>query len=195
MSAKRPTILKDRMTMGRAVLALGLLAGLMSACEYADPTYYEPKQKGQTQPVRRTLGEAKKKDSVFGEGGLTGMLGGKGGQTQGGGGGVAVNLYLWRASLETISFMPLSSTDPFGGVIITDWYVLPETPNERFKVNVYITDVALRADGVKVSVFRELRGPSGEWASAPVDKETVTGLENSILTRARELRMAATVPQ
>jgi len=105
------------------------------------------------------------------------------------GGGIAVNGYLWRASLDTMSFMPLSSADPFGGVIVTDWYITPESPNERFKVQIYILDRQLRADGLRVSVFRQVRDASGEWAAAPVKPETAPQLENAILTRARQLRI------
>ena len=108
----------------------------------------------------------------------------------GGGGGIGVNVYLWRAALETIDFMPLVQADPFGGVIITDWYAPPETPSERFKLTVYILDRALRADAVKVAVFRQT-GNGGAWTDAAVDPVTKTGIENSILTRARELRIAA----
>jgi hypothetical protein len=107
-----------------------------------------------------------------------------------GGGAIGVNPFLWRGALETIDFMPLTSTDPFGGVIITDWYSPPETPDERFKINVYILDKALRADGVKVSVFRQTRAEGG-WSDATVDPKTATSIEDSILTRARELRIAA----
>ena len=109
---------------------------------------------------------------------------------QGGGGpGIGVNPFLWRASLETIDFMPLAQADPFGGVIITDWYSPPETPNERFKLNVYILGEALRSDGVKVSVFRQTNGEAG-WQDATADPKTATGIEDNILTRARELRVA-----
>ena len=73
----------------------------------------------------------------------------------GGGPGIGVNSYLWHASLDTVSFLPLASADPFGGVIITDWYSPPATPNERFKVNVFILNRELRADGVKATVFRQ----------------------------------------
>jgi hypothetical protein len=107
----------------------------------------------------------------------------------GGGPGIGVNPFLWRASLETIDFMPLAQADPFGGVIITDWYSPPETPNERFKLNVYILGEALRSDGVKVSVFRQTNGESG-WQDATADPKTATGIEDNILTRARELRVA-----
>lgn len=106
-----------------------------------------------------------------------------------GGVGIAVNGYLWRASLDTMSFMPLSSADPFGGVIVTDWYVTPESPNERFKVQIYILDRQLRADGLRVSVFRQVRDASGDWAAAAVKPETAPQLENAILTRARQLRI------
>jgi hypothetical protein len=105
-----------------------------------------------------------------------------------GAGAIGVNPFLWRAALETIDFMPLASTDPFGGVIITDWYSPPETPGERFKINVFILDTALRADGVRVSVFRQTRGEDG-WTDATVERRTATSIEDSILTRARELRI------
>ena len=111
------------------------------------------------------------------------------------GAGIGVNAFLWRASLDTIGFMPLTSADPFGGVIITDWYQPPETPDERFKLSVFILDRTLRADGVRVSVFRQLRKGPGEWADAAVDKKTATDMENAILTRAREMRSAAKAAQ
>lgn len=107
-----------------------------------------------------------------------------------GGGGLA-NAYLWRASLESLDFMPLAQADSRGGVIITDWYAPPETPDERFKITVYIRDQELRADAFKVAVFRQVR-KGGGWVDAVVDKSTVTGLQDNILTRARELRLAAT---
>lgn len=113
------------------------------------------------------------------------------GETPRDGGAMGVNSFLWRASLDTIAFMPLASADPFGGVIITDWYTAPETPNERFKVTVYILDQRLRADGIKVAVFRQQQSADGTWIDAPVAPETAVQLENAILTRARELRMNA----
>lgn len=102
---------------------------------------------------------------------------------------LGVNSFLWHASLDTLSFMPLQSADPFGGVIITDWYVAPTAPNERLKVTVYIMDRALRADGLKVVVFRQVRNGAG-WADAQPSPDTAHKLEDSILTRARELRLS-----
>jgi hypothetical protein len=102
---------------------------------------------------------------------------------------ITVNSYLWRASLDTVSFLPLSTADPFGGVIITDWYSPPKTPNERFKVTVYILDRQLRADGLRVSVFRQTRTPSSAWVEAKVDPRTERDLENAILKRARQMRI------
>tara|TARA_B100000676_G_C17841463_1_gene713159 strand:+ start:362 stop:925 length:564 start_codon:yes stop_codon:yes gene_type:complete len=111
-------------------------------------------------------------------------------RTSGGGGsaGIGVNTFLWRASLDTVAFMPLSSVDPFGGVIITDWYSPPEVPSERFKMTVYILDRQLRADGVKVSVFRQQLASGNRWVDSSVGIGTATELENAILTRARQLR-------
>ena len=102
---------------------------------------------------------------------------------------LGVNSYLWHASLDTLSFMPLQSADPFGGVIISDWYVAPAAPDERLKVTIYIMDRALRADGLKVVVFRQVRN-ANVWQDAQPSPDTAHKLEDSILTRARELRLA-----
>ncbi len=102
---------------------------------------------------------------------------------------VGVNSYLWHATLDTLSFMPLASADPFGGVIITDWYSPPSDLNERLKITIYILDRRLRADGIKIAVFRQTRSNEG-WVDAQVNAETATKLEDAILTRARELRLA-----
>jgi hypothetical protein len=106
---------------------------------------------------------------------------------------LGVNSYLWHATLDTLSFMPLASADPFGGVIITDWYSSPQAQDERLKVTVYILDRHLRADGLKVAVFRQTRTATG-WADAQVNPDTATKLTDSILTRARELRLATQAP-
>lgn len=110
-------------------------------------------------------------------------------QTQAAAPNMGVNTYLWRASLETLEFMPLEQIDPFGGVIITDWYANPSVPTERFKANVYILDTNLRADGLKVSIFKQSQAVGG-WADANVDADTARQIENAILTRARELFIA-----
>lgn len=103
--------------------------------------------------------------------------------------GIGVNGFLWRASLDTVSFMPIASADPFGGVIITDWYSSPQDPNERVKLNIFIRDRELRADGVKVSVFRQARSANG-WTDTAVTPATSSSLENAILTKARQIRLA-----
>lgn len=102
---------------------------------------------------------------------------------------IGINSYLWRATLDTLSFIPLASADPFGGVIITDWYEDPQAPNERFKVNVVILDTRLRADGVRVSLFKQIKDRSGVWKDTPANPAVANDLEDKILTRARELRM------
>lgn len=97
------------------------------------------------------------------------------------------NPYLWRASLDTLSSLPLVDADPFGGTIIYDWSSYEDIPGERIKATVYILDSRLRADGVKVSVFRQ-RQEAGDWVDAEVDPATGIQLENAILNRARNLR-------
>lgn len=103
---------------------------------------------------------------------------------------IGVNSFLWRAALETLDFMPMDSADPFGGVIVTDWHSNPKVPNERLKANVYILDTQLRADALKVAVFKQVNNGGG-WVDATVDADTARQIENSILTRARELFIAS----
>ena len=125
----------------------------------------------------------KRSASVFGEDGIS--FGGKGNAPDAAGTGIGVNAFLWRSSLDTLAFMPLTSADPFGGVIITDWF--QPAAGERFKATAYILTRQLRADGLKVAIYRQLL-QGGQWVDAPVSAATVTEMENKILARARELR-------
>lgn len=105
--------------------------------------------------------------------------------------GLGVNGYLWRATLDTIAFMPIASADPFGGVITTDWYTAPKAPAERLKLNIFILDRDLRADGVKVTIFKQKRNlTTNAWTNIDVAATTASSLEETILTRARQLRLA-----
>jgi hypothetical protein len=147
--------------------------------KYLPSTGYNPKTQEGTDTGFSVI------KGLFGLGDKKEAGGGNGGPA-----GVGVNSYLWRATLDTVSFMPLASADPFGGVIITDWYAPTETPNERFKVNVFILGRELRADGVRCTVFRQKRDGGGQWADAPVDQKTGVDIENAILTRARQMRLS-----
>lgn len=101
---------------------------------------------------------------------------------------LGVNGYLWRASLDTLSFMPMDGIDGQAGTILTEWYVNPDVPTERLKVNVFVLDEALRADSLRVTVFREVAGAGG-WNAAPTRAGTAERIEDAILTRAREIRI------
>ncbi|MDA1356537.1 MAG: DUF3576 domain-containing protein [Proteobacteria bacterium] len=161
-----------------------ILTGLISALGACG--YFDPDQVLVTNP--KTSRGPNAGTSVFGEGGIN-FFGNAGEEEAGGGGaGIGVNSHLWRASLDTISFMPLSSADPFGGVIITDWYAPPDSPSERFKMTIFILDRALRADGLRVAVFRQQQSDKGDWIDSSINPSTVTSLENKILERARQLR-------
>jgi uncharacterized protein DUF3576 len=100
---------------------------------------------------------------------------------------LGVNAYLWRGALDTLSFMPLASADPFGGVIITDWWQPQATPDERFKATAYVLGRQLRADAIRVSIFRQVQ-QNGQWIDAPVSQTTTGEIESKVLARARELR-------
>ncbi|MFK7839278.1 MAG: DUF3576 domain-containing protein [Bdellovibrionales bacterium] len=125
------------------------------------------------------------KESVFGAGGIFGNRK----KSQDGVSGITVNSFLWRASLDTVSFMPLASADPFGGVILTDWYTPPEITGERFKVNVFILTRELRSDGIRVRTFKQ-NFINGKWVDTDSTNETSRQLEDTILTRARQLRVS-----
>ncbi len=163
-------------------LGILLLSGVVSACSGVN---VEPGEKYEYSAKQKRF---MKDGKVTGDGIF--LFGGPDDKAPDGGSGIGVNSFLWRASLDTMSFMPLVSADPFGGVIITDWYAPPESPGERFKITVYILGRDLRADGVRASVFRQLRDESGNWIDATVVKRTQIELEDAILTRARQLRVA-----
>lgn len=167
-------------------------ATLLAACgETTNVGYpYKDKATGRTIYARNYEEYEAQRQTIFGKGGMD-IFGGKKGQGEegGGGGGIGVNSFLWRASLDTISFMPVNSADPFGGVIITDWHTPAETPSERFKLNVYIMGRTLRADGIKVAVFRQMKDPTnGSWTDATTPDQTSTRIEDAILAKARQMR-------
>ena len=103
---------------------------------------------------------------------------------------IGVNSYLWRAALDTLSFAPTAQVDSNGGVIVTDWYTDPSSPNERVKVTATILDSDLRADALRVAASRQVN-QNGQWIDAPVSAATVQKLEEIILTKARDLRRSA----
>jgi hypothetical protein len=168
--------------------AAGLIAGCSGNQKYEEDTAGpRPGPTRDYDPARDT--------SVFGDDGLSignlnsgragGILGGEGEK-----GRLPVNKYLWQGALDTLSFLPLSSTDPFTGVIATDWGATPEAPGERFKVTAYILSPALSAASLKVAVYREVLSDSGVWLPALVSPDTALKLEDAILTRARQIRIA-----
>lgn len=125
------------------------------------------------------------------------LLGSEGGLTLGGRkrdtaeqSGIGVNSFLWRAALDTLSFMPLASADPFGGVILTDWYQDPAIKGERTKAQIYVLSRELKADALKATVFRQVQDRNGAWKDAPVAAESGRKLEDAVLTRARQIRQS-----
>ena len=134
-------------------------------------------------------------EGLFGEGGFSlsrvadgSLFGDRSDDAQGS--ATRVNKFLWQASLDTLSFMPLSSTDPYTGVIATDWSATPDAPGERFKVTVYLTSAELSAASLRVAVYRQRQAEGGNWIQTAVDPSTPRKLEDAILTRARQIRVA-----
>ena len=156
-----------------------LLAGCGNTREVLNDEYNDPSRS----PMERNSG-------LFGEGGLN-LFGTSRNGDRDGPSGIGVNAFLWRATLDTVSFMPLASADPFGGVVLTDWFQPPAAGPERFKVSAFILGQQLRSDAVRVSVFRQVQRGNA-WVDAPVSQQTGADLEDRILARARELRIQST---
>ena len=170
-----------------ACIAVLVLAGCGSDAVKPNPTppNYQGLGSGSAGDITSRLGGADS-GTLFGFGG-TNRDNGRGGGGAGGGRGIGVTAFLWRGALDTISFMPLASADPFGGVIITDWYTPPGTTGERFKATVYILSRDLRSDGLRVNIFRQVI-QNDQWVDAPVAESTVGDIENKVLARARQMR-------
>jgi len=130
---------------------------------------------------------------LLGKGGLSieGILGNKSNKNKNDGSSsisMPVNAYLWKGALDTINFMPLSSADPVGGTIITDWYSTTDNQNERCKLNVYISGKSLNTENLKVTSFcQEFKDQI--WVNIDVDKDSNIKIENAILNRAKKLRL------
>jgi hypothetical protein len=169
------------------IIAFAIAAGLLAACASSKPSPTDPGYVGQQGP---TSSGSMPGGSILGDSNLVfGTAKDRPGSPRGdaGGGALGVNAYLWRGALDTLSFMPLASADPFGGVIITDWYTPPAASGERFKATAYILGRELRSDGVRVAIFRQVL-QNGQWVDASVSAVTVGEIENKVLSRARELR-------
>jgi hypothetical protein len=176
--------------LGRAISAAALLGAMaLTACSNTPSTPVDPTVLNGDQTVGP--GYRQQGGGLFGADGLAfGINKNPHANATGSGAGIGVNAYLWRGALDTLSFMPLASADPFGGVIITDWYQPPGDTSERYKATAYILGQDLRADGVRVSVFKQV-SQNGQWVDADVAPGTNEEIEDKVLARARQLRVQA----
>jgi hypothetical protein len=101
--------------------------------------------------------------------------------------GATVSPVLWEAAQDALKFAGVTSEDPMTGLLVTNWYSPPAKPQERIRITVYILSRALRSDSLTVTIERQERAANGAWQDAPVAKDTVYGLENAILQRARQI--------
>lgn len=163
-------------------LPLAPLAMALVGCSYLKPSSIDPTYAGMG-----SYADTYTKNNSTGTGEGLFTIGNAKQKPDSNGGGIGVNAFLWRGALDTLSFLPLSSADPFGGVIITDWYSPADAQGERFKATAYILGRELRSDGLRVSVFRQV-GQGGRWVDAPVDPVVQSDIEGKILDRARKLR-------
>ena len=99
-----------------------------------------------------------------------------------------VNGFLWRASLEVLSIVPLVSTDALGGTIITDWYTNKNIKNQRIKITAFVKTSELRSDGIEIKVHLQTK-ENGLWSDTMTNEKLETQIENQILNEARLLRI------
>ena len=100
-----------------------------------------------------------------------------------------VNAILWRAALDIAALLPISDVDTFGGTIVTEWYSLPENPNERIKLTMFVVGRELRSDAIRVVVNVQTRdGLQDDWGNNARDLQFSRRLEDLVLNRAREIR-------
>jgi hypothetical protein len=177
------------MLVPAALTAMLAVAGCSSDALKPNPTPANFQGLGSGSPGDASVNRMGGEDSgtIFGIGKGPKDAGSAGAGGGGGGTGIGVNAFLWRGALDTIAFMPLASADPFGGVIITDWYTPPGTTGERFKATVYILSRDLRSDGLRVNIYRQVL-QNGQWVDATVSDTTVGDIENKVLARARHMR-------
>ncbi len=108
-----------------------------------------------------------------------------------GGGGAAdaslagVNRYIWAGALDTLSFLPLESADPFSGLIVTGWGKVGGAAG-LYRVTVYVQRADLGVNSVRVAAFRQSGG-----GSVSLSAESIDQIEDAILVRARQLRVGA----
>lgn len=168
------------------ILSLVLLLGIVTACngkiergnaEYSPQTAEDRRENDMKSLI------TKSNDPIV-------IYGGKKSSESGGGTGFSGG-YLWRAALDSISFMPLISVDSNSGVILTDWYASPKTPNEKFKFNILVLNSELQISSIKVNAFRQVQSVSGQWKSAEVSRELIRTVEDNILKRAIALKAKA----
>lgn len=175
----------ERRRFAVALLAAALAAAVVSCAGIETEAQYPEKRDGRAVPAPRS-----ERQTLFGPDGITHFRRGDGGDADAALAGTA-DAYLWRAALETLSTMPLAAADRVGGVVITEWYSAPETPERRLKATVLILAREPSADAIKVSVFRQRRVGAEAWRDDGTSAETATALADAIVTRARRLRADA----
>ena len=101
---------------------------------------------------------------------------------------VNVNGYLWRATLNILSFVPLVSTDALSGTIITDWYANKNIKNQRLKITAYINTNELKSESINIKV--EIQSfKNNIWSQPLTSNSLATQIEDSILNEARNLKL------
>tara|TARA_B100000575_G_scaffold293509_1_gene305150 strand:- start:1266 stop:1871 length:606 start_codon:yes stop_codon:yes gene_type:complete len=99
-----------------------------------------------------------------------------------------INKFLWQGALNTVNFMPLTSADPMGGTILTDWYSTTSNENERCKLNIFISGSELKTQNLKVTSFCQ-DFKNQKWVNKTTDPDNNIKIENAILNNAKKLRL------
>ncbi len=91
---------------------------------------------------------------------------------------------LWRASLDTIDFMPLINANYSGGIIITDWYSEQNSNNESVKISIRFLSNEIRADALDIKVFKKICPKLNQCVITETGDELIKELTKNILRKA-----------
>lgn len=174
-----------RVTRAWRLIGFGAALAALTACGTPEQRAEQARinvERAQQQAINETLGTTNRQDyQNFERDSIWDLFGGNAEPQR----NIAVNRFLWYASLDLLSFLPLEGADPFSGVISTDWGRIAGDPTP-VRVTVFISEAALDARSLRVAAFRQQGG-----RAVPVTDADNRALEDAILTRARQLRIAA----
>jgi hypothetical protein len=96
---------------------------------------------------------------------------------------------MWKATLKTLEFLPLSNTDYSGGIIVYDWYSQTNNPREQIKISVRFLSNELKSDSIKVIAHKKICDSAEKCSNSTLDEKFSNTVKENIITSARLLKI------